>query len=104
MHLCCAQNGSAWDKELPHAPRVSSSQDAAQRCSCGASGEAGSSDRVAERELGGTALPSRRGWRQRCGECVSEVLLPVIVVLLGVGFSLAALWVSLSKVLWPQPE
>jgi hypothetical protein len=48
-------------------------------------------------------MTSRRRWRQQYWECVSEVVLPVTVVVLGVGFSLAALWVSLAKMLWPQP-
>ena len=40
------------------------------------------------------------GWM----EVVQEVVVPVVVVVLGVGFSVAALWVSLSSALWPAPN
>ncbi len=45
---------------------------------------------------------SRRtgGWL----ELFHEVVVPIIVVVLGVGFSVAALWVSLSTALWPAPN
>ena len=49
----------------------------------------------------------RRGCcsRQRLLEVLQEVVLPLFVVLLGVGFSVAALYVSLASALWPaSPE
>ena len=35
-------------------------------------------------------------------ECLEELVLPVLVVVLGVGFSLAALYVSLASAIWPD--
>lgn len=39
---------------------------------------------------------------QKAAELVQEVVLPILVVVLGVGFSLAALYVSLSSAIWPD--
>jgi hypothetical protein len=36
-------------------------------------------------------MPSSSGW-----EVLQEVVLPVFILLLGVGFSIAALWVAVS--------
>ena len=44
---------------------------------------------------------SRLSFR-RAKECLEEVVLPVLVVVLGVGFSLAALYVSLVSAIWPD--
>lgn len=61
--------------------------------------------------LGGPAgqqYQAHSAWRQarwrKLRESLEEVVLPVAVVLLGVGFSVAALWVSLSQALWPKPS
>ena len=43
----------------------------------------------------------RARWR-KLRKSWEEVVLPVAVVLLGGGFSVAALWVSLSQALWPK--
>ena len=46
-----------------------------------------------------------RGGRERLRnacEVVQEVVLPVFVVVLGVGFSLAALYVALAAAIWPD--
>ena len=53
--------------------------------------------------------PDHGGQRRRSGislrkacELVQEVVLPVCVVVLGVGFSLAALYVALASAIWPD--
>ena len=56
----------------------------------------------AQRQCRGAA--TRRDRWQRMRECVSEVVVPVVVVLLGVGFSVAALWVAFAKAVWPQAQ
>lgn len=61
----------------------------------------------ARREEDETSAASEREVRGREGkwlELFNEVVAPVVVVVLGVGFSLAALWVSLSAALWPAPS
>lgn len=47
-----------------------------------------------------------RRWQvlRSCRETLQEVVLPVAVAVLGVGFSVAALWVSLVAALWPKPS
>ena len=53
-----------------------------------------------EAEVGVEVRRRKGGWQ----EVVQEVAVPIIVVVLGVGFSVAALWVSLSTALWPAPN
>lgn len=43
-----------------------------------------------------------RGRLERFREVVQELVLPVVVVVLGVGFSLAALYVALASAIWPD--
>ncbi|CAK0750260.1 hypothetical protein CVIRNUC_001976 [Coccomyxa viridis] len=44
---------------------------------------------------------SRLSFR-KAKECLEELVLPMLVVVLGVGFSLAALYVSLASAIWPD--
>ena len=58
-------------------------------------------------EAGSSSVAGEEGVRRgTCGwrEVGQEVVLPIIVAVLGVGFSVAALWVSLSTALWPKPN
>ena len=63
--------------------------------SCSTSEEERGPDQGAQRRR------SRISLRKAC-ELVQEVVLPVCVVVLGVGFSLAALYVALASALWPD--
>ena len=53
------------------------------------------------REQDSQCRGGRVGLRKAC-EIVQEVVLPVLVVVLGVGFSLAALYVALASAIWPD--
>ncbi|CAL8462502.1 g2035 [Coccomyxa elongata] len=58
-------------------------------------------------EAGSSSVAGEEGVRRGMGgwrEVGQEVVLPVLVAVLGVGFSVAALWVSLSTALWPKPN
>ena len=58
-------------------------------------------------EAGSSSAAGEEGVRRGMGAWLAfgqEVVLPVVVAVLGVGFSVAALWVSLSTALWPKPN
>ena len=95
--LFLLQNDSVLDKDLAHDCAGSMMPSNEGRQEAGA-GEASSSGMTRH---GGTARLGQSAWCRRCRECLSEVLLPVTVVVLGVGFSLAALWVSMRRMLEP---
>ena len=94
---CALQSGSVLDKDLAH-DGAGAGSEGLQESGIGEASSSGLTGHRATERLG------RRAWWRRCRECLSEVLLPVTVVVLGVGFSLAALWVSLSKMLWPPDD
>jgi hypothetical protein len=58
-------------------------------------------DNPAGRQYQAHSAWRRARWRN-LHKCWEEVVIPVAVVVLGVGFSVAALWVSLSQALWPK--
>ena len=99
----CALQGTQEGEAKALAEQLEALQDSIGDIMNGVEPPCSTSEEEMERDQSSSArVPGSRLSLGKAREGLEEVVLPVLVVVLGVGFSLAALYVSLVSAIWPD--